>query len=90
MLLLYYFKYMFLFVVYHFGKIVINHLLFYVYVFKSQIDEDECNGEGSEHNCSPNAVCTNTEGRFMCECKDGWSGDGVSCTGTFCLDCFIY
>ena len=46
-------------------------------------DEDECNGEGSGHNCDTNAVCTNTEGSFMCECKDGWNGDGVICTGIY-------
>ena len=44
-------------------------------------DEDECQGDGSGHNCDINAVCTNTEGGFTCECKEGWSGDGVSCTG---------
>ena len=46
-------------------------------------DVDECNGEGSGHNCDVNAVCTNTDGSFMCECKDGWSDDGVSCTGEY-------
>ena len=44
-------------------------------------DEDECSGEGADYNCEINAVCTNTDGGFMCECKDGWSGDGVTCTG---------
>ena len=43
----------------------------------------ECNGEGAEPNCDINAVCTNIEGGFMCECKDGWNGDGVSCTGIY-------
>ena len=55
------------------------------YGFKSQIDEDECQGDGSGHNCSPKAVCTNTQGGFMCECKDGWSGDGVTCTGNYLI-----
>ena len=28
-------------------------------------------------------MCTNTEGGFTCECKEGWSGDGVSRTGNY-------
>ena len=44
-------------------------------------DEDECHNEGSGHDCDINAVCTNTDGGFTCECKGGWSGEGVICTG---------
>ena len=42
-------------------------------------DYNECNDEGSGHNCDINAACTNTDGGFTCECNDGWGGDGVSC-----------
>ena len=57
------------------------HNLLHFELFYVIIDNDECNGEGSGHNCDMNAVCTNTEGGFTCECKDGWAGDGVTCTG---------
>ncbi|XP_033728275.1 cubilin-like [Pecten maximus] len=43
----------------------------------AQIPENKClNGK---NNCSENADCTNTEGSFSCECKDGFCGDGVTC-----------
>ena len=53
----------------------------FISIFELFIDNDECNGEGSSHNCDVHAVCTNTDGGFTCECNDGWSGDGVSCVG---------
>jgi formylglycine-generating enzyme len=34
----------------------------------------------SDADCSPNATCPNTEGSFTCRCKNGFSGDGVTCT----------
>ena len=40
-------------------------------------DIDECQ-EGS-HNCDPNAICTNTDGGFTCECQPGFTGDGKTC-----------
>ena len=41
------------------------------------IDEDECKID--THNCSINAVCTNTVGSFTCACNSSFFGDGVSC-----------
>jgi len=29
-------------------------------------------------------LCTNTIGSFTCACKTGYSGNGVTCNGTFC------
>ena len=53
-------------------------------------DEDECSGEGSGDNCSSNAVCTNNEGGFACKCKNGWSGDGMNCTGIYIHSTFTF
>ena len=44
------------------------------------VDIDECS-KGS-HVCHVNAGCTNTNGSYNCTCKDGFIGDGRSCSGT--------
>ncbi|XP_046846185.1 scavenger receptor cysteine-rich type 1 protein M130-like isoform X2 [Xenia sp. Carnegie-2017] len=41
-------------------------------------DFDECYLE--LHNCSRNALCTNTEEGFTCMCKSGYTGNGFLCT----------
>ena len=43
------------------------------------IDINECltNNGG----CDSNAICTNTPGSFNCNCKSGFSGDGITCIG---------
>lgn len=44
-------------------------------------DVDEC-GLGL-HDCHPQAVCTNTDGSFSCQCRQGYIGDGrTSCIRT--------
>ncbi len=50
-------------------------------VFFCFIDINEC--ALNLDNCHLNATCTNTQGSFSCACRPGFSGDGVSCTGTF-------
>lgn len=45
----------------------------------SPADEDECAAE--DHNCNPNADCVNTPGSYRCTCKEGFNGDGFSCSG---------
>ncbi|XP_072028805.1 uncharacterized protein [Amphiura filiformis] len=43
-------------------------------------DIDECTL--GTHNCNVNADCTNTPvGSFTCTCHNGYSGNGVTCTG---------
>ena len=44
-------------------------------------DENEC--ENGAHNCSLNAECINMFGSFNCTCLQGYSGDGVKCSGTW-------
>ena len=41
-------------------------------------DIDECEGPSP---CDENAQCTNTIGSFTCDCNEGYSGDGMTCTG---------
>ena len=42
-------------------------------------DIEEC--VTGNHNCSPKAMCGNVPGSFLCNCKTGYTGDGVNCTG---------
>ncbi|MFO0745476.1 MAG: EGF domain-containing protein [Myxococcota bacterium] len=45
-------------------------------------DVNEC-ATGSA-GCASNATCTNTTGSFVCRCKDGFEGDGKTCTPSPC------
>ena len=42
-------------------------------------DVDEC--AGGENDCDTNALCTNTEGSYICRCLRGYDGDGRNCEG---------
>ena len=42
-------------------------------------DINEC--DLNTHNCSNNTECYNTNGSFVCNCSDGFSGNGVICEG---------
>ena len=42
-------------------------------------DIDECSVDSSP--CDDNADCTNSDGSYSCTCKQGFSGNGVVCTG---------
>ena len=54
------------------GLVMAVFLLFY-------LDVDECAEQMD--NCHLDANCINTEGDFQCQCKDGFMGSGISCTG---------
>ena len=45
------------------------------------LDIDEC--VMGSHVCDVNANCTNTVGSHKCTCKEGYTGDGRSCSGIF-------
>lgn len=48
-------------------------------------DVNECvNGESR---CHGNAMCTNTNGSYMCACLLGFSGNGRVCEGELPLHC---
>ena len=53
-----------------------SDLLCYTFIHS---DIDECTEETD--NCDDNAICTNTDGSFTCECESGFSGNGVQCDG---------
>jgi len=53
----------------------------HVKLMQSLITEiDECENE-ELNDCDPNALCTNTEGSYVCRCRGGYTGDGKICTG---------
>jgi MYXO-CTERM domain-containing protein len=47
-------------------------------------DVDEC--ETGVNNCHENAICTNTDGSFECECAEGFVGDGEMCVDSAMVD----
>jgi len=47
--------------------------------FKNSLDINEC--ALGTHNCSTQATCTNIQGSFICQCNDGYEGNGTSCSG---------
>ena len=47
--------------------------------FFSLTDINECSL--NTDNCDANAACADTEGSFTCSCREGYNGDGITCTG---------
>ena len=59
---------------------VANHNV-YIHFYLSFTDDNECNN-AANNDCHADAICTNTPGSFSCECKPGYTGDGVNaCDG---------
>lgn len=54
----------------------------YLLYLSSCTDDDECQGENI---CHGDANCDNREGSYICRCKAGFSGDGVTCRGQLTL-----
>lgn len=52
----------------------------YLLPFMFPTDADEC-GSPETNSCHSNALCTNTEGSYVCRCLRGYNGDGRNCTG---------
>ena len=42
-------------------------------------DINEC--QENTDTCHDNAMCSNTEGSFDCQCNRGYTGDGINCAG---------
>ena len=50
------------------------------------VDIDECDENKPTHNCAMAATCIDTDGSFDCQCKPGFSGNGVTCDGKKMVD----
>ena len=68
-----------------------SHIYIYILILSRNIfltnfsvidttDIDECTLFDSP--CHSNATCNNTVGSFQCTCNNGFSGNGIICTGT--------
>jgi len=55
-------------------------VVFFIWLVFFNSDFDECVSD-STNDCHVNATCANTEGSFQCMCLEGFSGDGVNCSG---------
>ena len=51
---------------------------YFVKLFYTSSDTDQC-ASSQSNECDPNALCTNTEGSYICRCVKGFSGDGTIC-----------
>ena len=40
---------------------------------------DKCASDDT-NNCDGNATCTGTDSSYTCTCKDGWTGNGFTCS----------
>lgn len=49
------------------------------FILFTRLDLDEC---AIPNECDLNALCTNTEGSYVCRCRKGFEGDGRNCTGS--------
>ena len=46
------------------------------------LDTDECTQETDT--CHEDAICMDTNGRFVCMCEVGYTRDGFNCSGKYC------
>lgn len=49
------------------------------------LDIDECSSD--DYPCHINAHCTDTVGSYICDCAEGYTGNGSMCHGLFSSEC---
>ena len=54
-------------------------------VFNHALDGDDGDSLMTRRPCDAKAVCVNTPGSYHCSCRDGYTGDGFTCTRTFTI-----
>jgi hypothetical protein len=59
-------------------KLIFNFFLF-------NIDIDECALNIDNCDIDARATCTNTPGAFTCACNAGYSGNGITCVGSYLI-----
>ena len=59
-------RYIFISIVWHTETVIVS-------------DVDECSS--TEPPCDTHATCTDTTGSYICECVEGFSGNGTICEG---------
>lgn len=64
----------------HAAMKILFHIIEPAHFFISS-DVKEC----TVNPCHPNATCTEELGSFKCECKRGFTGDGMSCQGSYII-----
>ena len=52
-----------------------------IIIINPLLDINEC--DENTDNCDSNADCSNTIGNFTCQCQNGFSGNGLTCSGEF-------
>ena len=57
-----------------------NYVSFTTVVMFLLSDTDEC-ASPETNECDSNALCTNTDGSYVCRCVKGFEGDGKTCKG---------
>ena len=57
----------------------------FIELLRLTTDINEC--DQNMHSCDSNAKCTNTNGSFRCFCNDGYTGDGMTCSGEWLFQC---
>ena len=55
------------------------------YFYISVVDIDEC--ATNPNLCHTNAACDNTAGSYVCQCNEGFTGDGMNCSGEILYMC---
>ena len=60
-----------------FEKILCNTREYLQLCYHADISLNEC--DGGTDDCDVNADCADTDGGFICTCREGYSGNGTSC-----------